>query len=121
MICDLDTFFTSLYYHVDLLYQRSLAHLRPPSSSSFSDSEVITLFLAFQWSPYNSERSMHSYSLKHWLSFFPNLIERSAFNRRVRQLSTFICALTPLITKHTMNSIGASAFFEIIEQYTQRR
>jgi hypothetical protein len=115
MFCDLDTFFTSLYYHVDLLFQRFLAPLRPPSSSSFSDSEIITLFLAFQWNPYNSERSMHKYASTHWLHLFPKLIERSYFNRRVRQLSTFICALTPLIAKNTMDSLGASPFFEIID------
>jgi len=115
MICDLDTFFTALYYHVDLLYQRSLAHLRPPSPSSFSDSEVITLFLSFQWSSYSSERSAHAYAAQHWRYLFPNLIERSAFNRRVRQLSTFICALTPLITQNTMREIGASPFFETLD------
>jgi hypothetical protein len=115
MFSDLDTFFVSLYYTVDSLFQRFFSYLPPVSPLHPSHSEVVSLFLLFQWSPYSSERSMFRYALSHWKQFFPTMLERSAFNRRVRKLSTFICALVPLIEKIFMEFSDFRSLYQTLD------
>ena len=89
---DLDTFLTTLYVLVDDWYKSRIAPTmerhagRPPH---MSDSEVLTVALAGRWQvgvPWRSERGLVRYMQKHGHGWFPTMLQRSAFNTRVRNL-----------------------------------
>jgi hypothetical protein len=89
---DLDTFLTTLYVLVDDWYKAEMedvvGHRRGPEPQ-MSDSEVLTVALAGQWRkgvPWQSERSVVRYMQKHGRHWFPTMLQRSAFNERVRNL-----------------------------------
>jgi len=89
---DLDTFLTILYVLVDDWYKTSIQsqmQRRGGGKKKMSDSEILTLALAAQWRagvPWQSERGMVRYMQKHGRGWFPQMLERSAFNERVRLL-----------------------------------
>jgi hypothetical protein len=89
---DLDTFLTQLYVIVDDWYKAEMARdmaRRTGPSAKLSDSEVLTIGLAGQWRvgvPWRSERGVVRYMQKHGRGWFPNMLQRSQFNERVRAL-----------------------------------
>jgi hypothetical protein len=89
---DLDTFLTVLYVLVDDGYKAEIAanmQRRKGGTLKMSDSEVLTVALAGQWRigvPWQSERGLVRYLHAHGRGWFPHMLQRSAFNRRVRQL-----------------------------------
>lgn len=89
---DLDTFLTILYVFVDDWYKAEIeSHMRRRKGGhqQMSDSEVLTVALAGQWRvgvPWQSERGVVRYMQQHGRGWFPTMLERSAFNERVRHL-----------------------------------
>jgi hypothetical protein len=89
---DLDTFLTTLYVVVDDWYSGELAAQmvrRRGQAPRMSDSEVLTVALAAQWRvgvPWRSERGIVRYMQRHGRAWFPTMLQRSAFNERVRNL-----------------------------------
>lgn len=89
---DLDTFLTQLYVIVDDWYKAQGAGYMVRQAGpgvKMSDSEVLTVALAGQWRvgvPWRSERGVVRYMQEHGLSWFPNMLERSQFNQRMRSL-----------------------------------
>jgi hypothetical protein len=88
---DVETFFTVLYVMVDDWYQSQVARLPPKGGrpARLSDSEVLTLAIAAHWRggvAWGSERGFVRYMQQHGTALFPNMLQRSAFNRRVRYL-----------------------------------
>lgn len=89
---DLETFFTRLYVLVDDWYKAEgwiLMQRHRGPALQLSDSEVLTIAIAGQWRagvPWTSERSLVRYLLVHGRHWFPHMLERSAFNARVKQL-----------------------------------
>ena len=65
-----------------------------------SDSEVLAVAIVGQWRvgvPWYSERSLVRYMHKHGLGMFPTMLQRSAFNRRVRYLLGALVELQQII------------------------
>jgi hypothetical protein len=96
---DLDTFLTTLYVLVDDWYSANvagqMARRRGPRPR-MSDSEVLTVALAGQWRegvPWRSERGVVRYMQAHGRGWFPKMLQRSAFNERVRQLWAALVSL----------------------------
>lgn len=92
---DVDTFLTTVYVLVDdLCQQPDVVPVAPPThgpAAALSRSEVITLALFAQWSPFPSERAFYRYATRHLRPLFPRLPARSQFNRQVgRQLPSII-------------------------------
>lgn len=89
---DLETFFTELYVIVDDCYKAQIAgsiHKHAGAEAQLSDSEVLTLAIAGQWRkgvPWDSERGLVRWVQAHGRGLFPQMLERSAFNARVRWL-----------------------------------
>jgi len=89
---DLDTFLTQLYVWIDDWYKTEMAqqmqrHAGP--ACKMSDSEVLTVAIAGQWRvgvPWQSERGVVRYMLKHGQTWFPQMLQKSQFNARVRCL-----------------------------------
>jgi hypothetical protein len=100
---DLDTFLTTLYVLVDDWYKEYLAapmQRQRGAPVKMSDSEVLTVALAGQWRvgvPWQSERGVVRYMQRHGRGWFPQMLERSAFNLRVRNLWTAFVQLQQLV------------------------
>ena len=106
---DLDTFLTTVYCLVDDLYRAHCAGRkprRPGHRPELSDSEVLTLALLAQWWPDNSERAFCRYAADHWRAYFPRLLEGSALNRRIRDLTGVLALLGPLVAAHARAALG---------------
>ncbi len=88
---DLDTFLTTLYVMVDDFCQSELEpeRPRPGPQASLSRSEVITLALFGQWVQFKSERAFARYAHQHLREAFPQLPDRSQFNRLQRFWCSF--------------------------------
>lgn len=89
---DLDTFLTTLYVIVDDWYTIEGHHVMKRHAGGrrqMTDSEVLTIALAGQWQvgvPWRSERGLVRYMQAHGRQWFPHMLQRSAFNERVRHL-----------------------------------
>jgi hypothetical protein len=111
---EFDTFLVALYTHVDDLYRAHLAPQKPPRRGqppTMSDSEVLTLLLLGQWSG-RSEAALVAHAATAWRAYFPRLLERSAFNRRARDLAGALVALIPRVAE----ALGlAEAAYQVID------
>jgi hypothetical protein len=82
---DVDTFLTALYVIVDDLCQSQASEQRRPGPpASLCQSEVVTLSIFARWSRFASESDFYRYAEAHLRGAFPNLPDRSQFNRLVR-------------------------------------
>jgi hypothetical protein len=108
-VLDLDTFLTAVYCVVDDLFQQHCARRkprRPGHRPELSDSEVLALALLAQWWPGNSERAFCAYAAGHWRPYFPHLLDPSALNRRVRDLTGVLALLGPLVAERARAELG---------------
>ena len=103
---DIDTFLTTLYVLIDDWYKQAIAEQKPQgrggAPEQMSDSEILTLAIAGQWRkgvPWESERSLVRYMQEHGYHWFPRMLKRSAFNRRVRMLCGVLAALQREVCK----------------------
>src|SRR5712692_11704170 len=80
---------TALYVLIDDLYQMVAPphDHRPGPRSEFSDSEVITLTVVAELLGLDEEKRFLKYLRRHHLALFPQLPDRTRFNRRRRRLS----------------------------------
>jgi hypothetical protein len=89
---DLDTFLTTVYVKVDDWYKANWAERlkrKRGRRASLSDSEVLTLALVGQWRvgvPWQSERGLVRFMQQQGRGWFPQMLGRSGFNQRVRNL-----------------------------------
>lgn len=89
---DMETFLTQLYSFISEWYRTSIAPekgTRVGAKPQMSDEAVLTVALAGQWkvgAPWQSERGVVRYIRAHYRHIFPQMLKRSAFNRRVRNL-----------------------------------
>ena len=87
---DLETFFIAVYTVVDDIYKEAVAPLignRNGPEPRFSDSELITLSLVAEFLGIDSERAFLSFVRKNFSYLFPDLPERSRYNRKRRDLA----------------------------------
>src|SRR6266853_4217957 len=84
---DVDTFLTTLYVMVDDFCQSEYAQEKqtPGPPASLQRSEVITLALFGQWMQFPSERAFYRYAEQHLREAFPQLPDRTQFNRLMRE------------------------------------
>jgi hypothetical protein len=91
---DLDTFLTTLYVMADDFCQSRLPTAKHGAGpmASLQCSEVITLALLGQWMQFPSERAFYRYAQQHLRGAFPQLPDRSQFNRLLREYRDAITA-----------------------------
>jgi hypothetical protein len=90
MIADFDDFVTWMYVLIDDIWQQ-IGHLyqRPGPAPACSDSELLTMAIVGECREWDKETSL----LGEWRTYphlFPNVPERSRFNRRRRNLAAAI-------------------------------
>ncbi|MBI1276638.1 MAG: hypothetical protein GC179_00780 [Anaerolineaceae bacterium] len=80
-----------------------------------SDSEVLTVALAAQWRvgvPWKSERGIVRYMQAHGRVWFPTMLQRSAFNERVRNLWTVFVRLQQELSAELRQS---TEIYEVVD------
>jgi hypothetical protein len=93
MTVDFETLLTIIYVLVDDWYQHSGRRLlkgKRGAKPIFSDSEVITLLLAMDYLPFPGETQFLGFIRANYLRLFPELVDQSQFNRRVRDLRLLV-------------------------------
>ena len=86
---DFPSLMTLVFVLVDDWYQSQVAPIRCPQPGAkprFSDSEVLTLALLMDYLPFPGETQFLSFIRANYQSWFPQLLDQSQFNRRLRQL-----------------------------------
>ena len=114
---DLDTFFTVLYCLIDDWYKASFKTekaRRRGRPQRMGDAEVLTVAVAGQWRvgvPWQSERGLARYLLKHGLGWFPTMLGRSQFNLRLRMLWPVFLQLQQELAQ----MLSADAVYEVVD------
>lgn len=114
MLPDFDTFVVAVYTIGDDLYREHLAPQKPRRRGQppeMVDSEVLTLVILGQWSG-RSEAGLVEHARSAWRGYFPRLLERSACNRRARDLAGALVALIPRVAAALAL---ADATFQVID------
>lgn len=122
---DFETFLTTLYVKVDDFCKSFL----PPEKQSgrkpsLSASEVVTIALIGQWQRFASERDYYRFAKRHLTKAFPNLPDRSQFNRLERAnyelIIYFSLSLVDLIEPNPVSyeALDATA---IVTRHAKRR
>lgn len=86
---DFPTLMTLVFVLVDDWYQREMLPQQPPrpgAKARFSDSEVLTLALLMDYLPFPGETQFLGFIRANYASWFPQLLDQSQFNRRLRHL-----------------------------------
>lgn len=113
---DLETLFTTVYVLVDDQYKRILKEYPRLRTSGpepeFSDSEVITLALMAELTGNDSENAWIPYVTKNYRYLFPQIIERSRYNRRVKDLTNVIDKIRCSFRE---SLVGPMPFIQIID------
>jgi hypothetical protein len=115
---DLDTFLTTLYVLIDDWYKGEMQEVvgkRRGPKPQMSDSEVLTVAVAGQWRvgvPWRSERGVVRYMQKHGRQWFPTMLQRSAFNERVRKLWRLLVILQQHVAQWLQS---ADDLYEVVD------
>lgn len=86
---DFGTLITTIFVVVDDWYQKqakSTTLLKPGVKASMSDSEIMTLALVMDYLPFPGETQFLGFIRGNYNEWFPNLLDQSQFNRRLRKL-----------------------------------
>jgi hypothetical protein len=114
---DLDTFLTRLYVEIDDWYKREMKRQMVRHAGAelrMSDSEVLTVAIASQWRvgvPWQSERGAVRYMQRYGRGWFPTMLARSQFNKRVRQLWAVFVRLQQVLVE----ILDAEALYEVVD------
>jgi hypothetical protein len=101
MTDETDTILVTLYTTVDdwyIAYAAPHKPVRPGVKPTLSDSEVITLGLLQQASG-KPEGAFLAFVRTYWSAYFPHLVDRTDFNRRLRDLCGVMMYLTPCVAR----------------------
>jgi hypothetical protein len=93
---DIPSLLTIVYVMVDDWYEREGKKLlkgKPGVKPIFRDSEVLTLALVQDYIPYPSEQQFVEFMRANYGDLFPELLDQSQFNRRLRGLRSLLEAL----------------------------
>ena len=110
---DVDTFLTTVYVLVDEVCQQEWpnervgAEARSGPAPALSRSEVITLALFAQWTPFTSERAFYRYAERHLGAAFPALPARSQFNRQLCRQRECLVAVGLVVARRLEQAVRA--------------
>ena len=88
---DFETLVIVIFVLVDDWYQlEAKAKVRnlPGAKTTMNDSEILTLALIMDYLPFSGETQFMEFIRANYGSWFPNLLDRSQFNRRLQQIET---------------------------------
>jgi hypothetical protein len=104
---DFPSLMTTVFVLVDDWYNQHVKpsqRPRPGTQPQFSDSEVLTLALLMDYLPFPGETQFLGFIRANYLSWFPQLLSQSQFNRRLRQFD----GLLESLRRHWVVMLGAT-------------
>ncbi len=110
---DMETLITVIFVIVDDWYQQhgvKFLQGKRGCKPIFSDSELITLILCMDIIPFPSERQFYQFIRANYLGLFPQLVDRSQFNRRARCLRL----LVEQLRRFWLEQVGATLATELL-------
>ena len=110
---DMETLIIVIFVLVDDWYQQQGVKLRSEKrgrKAIFTDSELITLILCMDIIPFPSERQFYCFIRANYLDLFPQLVDRTQFNRRARCLRLLIEQLR----RFWLEQIGATMVTKLL-------
>lgn len=110
---DMETLITVIFVIVDDWYQQhgvKFLQGKRGCKPIFSDSELITLILCMDIIPFPSERQFYQFIRANYLGLFPQLVDRSQFNRRARCLRL----LVEQLRRFWLEQLGATLATELL-------
>jgi hypothetical protein len=90
---DFESLLVIIFVLVDDWYQQQEKTLKgklPGAKPEMSDSEILTLALVMDYLPWTEETQFIRFIRANYGQWFPNLLERSQFNRRLRKLGRML-------------------------------
>ena len=90
---DFETLIVIIFVLVDDWYQLEGKAFRgkvPGAKAIMSDSEILKLALMIDYLPFPGETQFIGFIRANYGSWFPNLLDRSQFNRRLRKLEPML-------------------------------
>ncbi|MEM6404485.1 MAG: hypothetical protein AAF757_30380 [Cyanobacteria bacterium P01_D01_bin.116] len=84
---DFPTVITTIYVKVNDWYRQKIQPvtlIKPGVKPLMSDSEILTLALLMDFLPFPGETQFLDFIRANYLEWFPNLLDQSQFNRRLR-------------------------------------
>lgn len=90
---DFPTVITTIYVLVDDWYKQKIQPvtlIKPGVKPMMSDSELLTLALLMDFLPFPGETQFLGFIRANYLEWFPNLLDQSQFNRRLRQMDAVL-------------------------------
>lgn len=116
---DTDTFLTQLYVMTDNFCKQ---HLPPELAhevtlgrpASLCCSEVLTLAIFSQWRHFASERDFYRWAQRHLRPAFPDLPDRSQFNRLLRQHYRSLVAFWQHLTQQ-LRPVDSTGYYEALD------
>ncbi len=90
---DFESLLVIIFVLVDDWYQKEGKRLRgvsPGAKPEMSDSEILTLALVMDYLPFPGETQFIGYIRANYGQWFPQLLDRSQFNRRLRKLGEML-------------------------------
>ncbi len=102
---DIATVLITMFTYIDD-YCKSRQAVRPGPRAKMSDSELITISLFCELSGKSSEYEQIRY-VEQWLKdYFPHLIDRTRYNRRMRRLVTSINEVRTKVLREVVMAVG---------------
>ena len=90
---DVETLMVIIFVLVDDWYQsegKAFKSNVPGTKATMSDSEILTLALMMDYLPFPGESQFMGFIRANYYSWFPKLLDRSQFNRRLRKLGPML-------------------------------
>ncbi len=88
---DFESLLITIFVLVDDWYQtegKTLKGVSPGAKPKMSDSEILTLAVVMDYLPFPGETQFIGFIRANYGHWFPELLDRSQFNRRLRKLET---------------------------------
>lgn len=88
-----ESLITTIFVLVDDWYQiegKALKEISPGAKPAMSDSEILTLALVMDYLPFPGETQFIGFIRANYGDWFPQLLEQSQFNRRLRKLGQML-------------------------------
>lgn len=104
------TFFTIIYTMIDDYCKQVLPKYmkgKPGPSPEFTDSELICLSLSQDLLGFASQRHFLRFIENNFLELFPNLVDQSIYNRRLRKLAKLINLLREKVLKDLVSYLSS--------------
>lgn len=110
---DLETFLTELYVVVDDCCKTYPPVRHPGPSSRLSPSEIVTLAIYAQLTPFGSERAFYRRAQRQLRPLFPGLPSRDRFNRLVRAHGALVTQVAVQLGQAL--AVGTERSFEVLD------